>query len=117
MSEPRKDSPALSEIGFHYSKSAMFRTIHVDGAFGGVTPQGFIDVNLYSERVSVPSYINFDLTEGKVGNELSREGVSGSGLVREIEVGAMISLPVAKALVRWLNDQIRAMETLGGEDR
>ncbi len=100
-------------VPFHYIKSNSFRVIHTDGAVGNVTPSGLIFVGLYSERSAIPQMMVHDLTEsGQVGSEHPDERVGKKGIVREVEVGATMSVEVAQTIVTWLQERIDLVQKL-----
>ena len=100
-------------ISFNYIKSNGFRVLHVDGAIGSITPAGLIFVGLYSEQNAIPQIMVHQITDtGQVGSENQEERVGKKGIVREVEVGAMMSLETATALVAWLQEQIKLVDTL-----
>lgn len=105
------ETPSL--IPFNYIKSNSFRVLHVDGAIGSITPAGLIFVSLYSERNAIPQIMVHEITEsGQVGIEHQEERVGKKGIVREVEVGAMMSVETATALVAWLQERINLVQKL-----
>ena len=102
---------AARTINFHFIKSADFRVIHVDGAHGGVTPHGYVQMTLYSERAAIPQRTTHGISdEGRVGGELRDERLSRDGPVRECEVTALMDVATAIALRTWLDDRIGAIQ-------
>jgi hypothetical protein len=100
-------------VSFHYIKSNLFRVLHTDGAIGGITPSGLIFVALYNERAPIPQIMVHEITEsGQVGTEHQDERVGKKGVVREIEVGAMMSVETATSLVKWLQEKIDLVQKL-----
>jgi hypothetical protein len=100
-------------VSFHYIKSNFFRVLHTDGAVGSITPGGLIFVGLYNERAAIPQVMVHEITEaGQVGAEHQGERVGKKGVVREIEVGAMMSVETAKSLVTWLQEKIDLVQKL-----
>jgi len=99
------------KIRFHYIKSNYFRVVHVDGAYGGITARGTIEINLYSERPPIPQVAVHQVKpDGTLGDEIKEERVGRDGIIREIEVGATMDLEVAKSLMMWLKDKIQTIE-------
>lgn len=98
------------EITFHYIKSNHFRIVHADGAWGGITPRGLLQINLYSERQPIPKQTVYPLEGEKLGTELLDRRQSRDGPVREMEVGAMIDLNTARSLRNWLDEKIAELE-------
>lgn len=109
LSPEKEASP--DRVEFRYLKGNSFRVIHVDGAWGGVTPRGDIHLVLYNERPSIPdSVFNAITDEGYIGNEIPGAAKVAAGMVREVEVDAIMSLPTAKVLLQWLTHKINFLE-------
>ncbi|MEB2346131.1 MAG: hypothetical protein OZ948_15490 [Deltaproteobacteria bacterium] len=107
------DPARPSKVRFHYIKSSDFRVVHVDGAHGGVTPSGYVQMSLYSERLPIPRVTVQAITpEGKLGTELADERVSRDGPVREVEICAVLDFATAVALRDWLGTQIDLLRAL-----
>lgn len=103
-----------ASVKFHYIKGNFFRVSHADGAIGNITPAGLIFVGFYSERAAIPQMMVHEINnEGQVGNEFPDQRVAKEGIVRELDVGTVMSVPTAKHFVRWLNQQIEIAERLG----
>ena len=103
-----------SNVRFSYIKSNFFRVLHVDGAIGGVTPQGFIHCALYNERQAIPQITEHELIDNKLGGDATRtEG--RVGFVREVEADLIISRNVAGELRDWLTRQIEMLDKLKKE--
>jgi len=107
--EPQK------RIRYYYLKSQGFRGIHVDGAIGGLAPNGRgLVIGLFSERGPYPQQVEFDIRpEGaafKLGDEVPGSAVGKQGIVRELEVEAFMDLQTARAIQGWLAQHIVALE-------
>lgn len=100
-----------AEVAFDFIKSNFFRVISVDGAFGGLSPQGrSIHMALFSERRPLPQKTVHQLGEGgTLGDELLDRRESRSAFVREIEVDVVMDLPTALAVRKWLTRKIEEM--------
>lgn len=95
-------------LKFHYIKGNFFRVVHADGAIGGLTPSRQIFMSLYSERSAIPQIIEMEVTsEGRLGKEIQREGKEG--LVRELEIGVMLSADAAEAIAAVLQEHAKAI--------
>src|ERR1700686_3831303 len=100
-------------IPFHYIKSNEFRVLHADGAVGSVTPGGLIFLGIYSERAPIPQLMTHEITDaGQVGPEHVDERVSKKGVVREVEIGAMMSAEVATQVIAWLQEKVDLIHKL-----
>jgi hypothetical protein len=98
------------KLRFVYKDSPAYRTVHVQGAYGGLTPTGQIFAGVYSERTDYPesSVLEIDPTGHVVGKE-QYSGVSTT-YVREVEVGLLMSLDTAKSFHSWLAERIKILE-------
>lgn len=113
----KKKKELMKQIDVHYLKTSNYRTYHVDGMFGGVTPSGKIYVELFTHRAVTPQIIRYSITaEGMLGEEIEREGKEG--IVREIETGIVMDIDVAKVFRTWLDEKIKNFEemTIKGEE-
>jgi len=89
----------------HFINSNLFRVIHADGAWGGITPQFNIQMALFSERHPIPTEVSYKLEPSGLRD----------GIVREIEADVIMSLDVARALRIWLDNKIGEAEELRAE--
>ena len=105
-SDPAIKIPA--KIDFVFIHSQFSRVVHVDGAWGSITPQGNISMALFNERGSVPTKVQYTITD----NKLAGEKASGSMPTREVEIEAVMSLEVAKSIHTWLGQKIEQVEGL-----
>jgi hypothetical protein len=105
------DTPTT--VPFHYIKSNFFRVLHTDGVLGSITPAGLIFVTLYSERVAIPQTMVHEITEsGQVGIEHQDERIGKTGIVREIEIGTVMSVDTAAYIVKWLQEKIELVHKM-----
>lgn len=101
------------KITFHYIKSAQHRVVHVDGAFGAVTPKGFISMGLFSERFPFPTESTHSLIDDGSALKNEADEVKGKkGIVREIDVTAVLTPDLAKKIAEWLIQKATEAEKL-----
>lgn len=105
------------KIKFHLIKSNLFRVVHADGAWGGLTPRGLLEVNFYSERTPIPREITLAINAEPphIGGELMEERVTRDGILREVEVGVMMDLAAATSFRDWLDKHVKEMERISKE--
>ena len=108
--EEADGKPASGQIRFHYIKSGYFRTVLADGAWGGVSPAGRINIVFYNERAPIPRIVTHSVKESRLGEELERE--SRDGIVREVEVAVALDLPAAESLLTWLEEKVQILREL-----
>lgn len=99
------DKTKINDIVFHYLKTSSYRTYHVDGIFGGLTPRGSLYVELFVERKPTPTMVKHKISgSGEIGEEILREGKRG--FIREIESGLIMDINMAKTFHKWLGSKI-----------
>jgi hypothetical protein len=107
MAKPIKD-----KVNIHYQKNPLYREIHVDGLFGGLTPKGKVSLNFYGERLAIPKCEEHAITkEGKLGRLTKVSEDSKDGIIREIEFGTYFDIEVIKDLKNFLETKIKEHET------
>ena len=89
----------------HNKISKSFRELHVDGAYGGITPKGLCNINFYAERLAIPKASEFKIEDEKLV-KISDSADSKKGIIREFETGVYMTIDTAKELHKWLGDQI-----------
>lgn len=104
----KKDS-----IVIHNIKNSNFRQIHIDGAHGGITPSGFINLNFYSQRGVIPKGTEFAIDEtGKIIEAIRDIEDSKSGIIREFEFGVYMDINTCKNLKDFLEQRIEEYKRL-----
>lgn len=103
-------------IVIHNIKNPGFRQIHVDGAQGGITPSGFINLNFYSQRGVIPLGTEFNIdSENKIAEPIQNIEGSKSGIVREFEMGIYMDLNTCESLKNFLESKIIELKRLQAE--
>lgn len=113
MEQPDKKQP--DQLRIHNKISNNFHELHVDGAFGGITPRGLLNINFYAERLPIPKATDFKVTNNKLEN-IGDSADSKKGIIREFEVGIYMTIDAAKQLHKWLEDNIDKFNKLKGEN-
>jgi len=105
-----------SSVNFHYVKSNFFRVLHVNGAFGGLSPDGGIFMALFNERAPLPDVtVQKVESNGQLGKEVVEQRRSSDGIVRELEVGLSMDIRTARLLLDWLKERIELVEKFSAE--
>lgn len=104
-------------IQYDFIKSNSFRVVHVDGAFGGITPRGFIHMAIYNERGPIPKQITNRLKEdGSVGEEIFERRITREAIVREVEADLIFTKETAIVIRKWLDEKITQIEELNQQN-
>ena len=106
LNAPRSTSSVPKEFPeIKYQRSAQFRVIHCDGAFGGFTPKRLLGMSLYAERNNLPdkSVLNVD-DEGMLRERLV---FSKREIIRQVEATVLLSVDDAESLGSWILEQVK----------
>lgn len=99
-------------VKFNYLKSNYFRTVHMDGAIGNITPGGYIHMAIYSERPAIPREMVYKMNpDGTLGEINEKETIKREGIIREMEVDVMMGIGTAKSVIKWLEEQVQKHES------
>ena len=102
-----------SRIHYDYLKSNQFRVLHVDGAWGGLTPTGLVNMVLYSERPPIPRQTTHDVAEdGSLSEVEELRDVRDAVAVRDMEVAAIMHPRVAAQLRDWLDAKVKEWDAI-----
>ncbi len=97
------------QVTFHYLKGPDFRTIHVDGAIGGLTPSGHLHIAFYAERMAIPQQTTQQVNpDGTLGDESTRE--VKEGVVRQMETDIIVNESTARNIKVWLDQKLEEFE-------
>lgn len=107
-----EESIAVPILRSHYIKGNYFRAIHIDGAFGGPTGNGFICMSVFNERHPIPQQTGHFIDGISVGDEAPEARVSKDGIIREMEAALYMSVPTARRIVEWLSRKIVQAESM-----
>lgn len=107
------DNSKEKTIIIHNIKNPGYRQVHIDGAHGGITPNGFVNVNFFSQRGVIPKGTEFSITEnGKIDKSLRDIEDSKTGIVREFEFGTYMDINTCKSIKNFLEKKIEEYNTL-----
>lgn len=109
-----KDAPALKEdVKFDYLKSNFHREIIADGAFGGLTPRGYIQMSIFCERNPIPKQTVHKIKkDGTLSNEIREERIAREAIIRSIETTLIMDLDTATVIRNWLDNHIKKAKEL-----
>ncbi len=91
----------VDSVEIEYEKSNFCRVVHVNGAWGGITPNLEVRMALYSQKSAIPGVMTIEV----VGSRLQEIPDAVTRYTREIEVEAMMSASTARTLAAWLIDK------------
>ncbi len=96
-----------------FKKAGNLTVAGVDGVYGGVAPQGKINMNFYVETTVIPESISISVDEsGRVLKETSNNSIKDSLSTREVIASLNMDLHIAKSFSVWLTQKITELESL-----
>lgn len=105
-------------IKFDYLKSNYHREILVEGAHGGLTPKGHLQMSVFNERRPIPKQTVHPVTEdGTIGLEILDERLSRDSIIRSVEATLLMDIPTAKIIYEWLRKHIEIADKLGSSQK
>ena len=117
--DPKTPAPAIvsivpqpdQELSFDMIKAPLFRGIHADGVWGGITPQGLFSLTFFGERFPIPEHVSHKVAPGQtLGEEIPEKRVSRSSIVRELEVCVYMAPHTARAFHEFLGQQLQQFQ-------
>ena len=99
-----------TRVALNYIKSNFFRVIHADGCHGGITPQGFVQMAIFSERLPIPQRVVYQLSPQGVLIDPPMESIGREGAIREVEVEMLMTPEMARSLGAWLLDKAKQFD-------
>ncbi len=104
------------KVRFEYEETVSGSLNYTHGVWGGINPQGEIEMNFYQEKDKIPPFSERSLSpEGVLGPELIPFEDDTRTVVRSIHSKILVNFQTAKALHDWLAEKIEAMEEENSE--
>ena len=112
----RPDYPM--KVVYEYEIDPECPRVPAHGVWGGVSPHGEIEMNIYSEGDKLPQYSERLVhPDGSVGDESSPlDNQHSKTIVRRIHAKVFMNYQTARAVLDWLEEKVRALEVdeMGG---
>jgi hypothetical protein len=104
----------MKELKIKYKFDSNYNPTYINGAVGGINPQGEIVANFYLERGPIPNSTTFELTaENQLGNIINTNPDDlQKSLIRFVECGIVLNLNSARQINQWLTEQINTLEAI-----
>ena len=108
MSDSNTPDKKIAELVLNYIKADNFHSVLSTGVIGGITINSLIDLNFFTDRVTIPKSVTLEVDENGQQKEISRD--TKTGVIREVQFGVLMDVNTAKTLVEWLNNNIKLIE-------
>lgn len=101
----------LLRIRYEYEQSPETRLHYTHGVWGGINPQGEIELNFYTESDKLPPYSERIIApDGSFGHEMAPHEDNLKIVVRRIHSKLLLNYHTAQAVLEWLQDKIETLE-------
>ena len=90
-----------NKVKIKYVKSHDFKTSLSTGIYGGLTSNGMINANFFTDRAIIPTHQTIEIDESG-RQQGSPEDIKDGDLVREVQFGTLMDINTTKLIVSWL---------------
>ncbi|MBO4301280.1 MAG: hypothetical protein J5861_06725 [Desulfovibrio sp.] len=106
------ESPTKIRYQYQMADEARLQTAH--GVWGGINPQGEIEMNFYHESDDLPPYSEQIIApDGSIGHEIMPEEQEVRVVNRFIHSRVLLNYHTARAMLEWLEEQVAILEEEG----
>lgn len=98
-------------IRYEYEQTPETRLQYAHGVWGGINPQGEIELNFYTESDKLPPYSERIIApDGSFGHEMAPCDDSVKIVTRLINSKLILNYHTARAVLEWLQDKVETLE-------
>ena len=98
-------------IRYEYEQNPETRLQYAHGVWGGINPQGEIELNFYTESDKLPPYSERIIApDGSFGHEIAPYDDSIKVVTRRIHSKLILNYHTARAVLEWLQDKVEILE-------
>lgn len=101
-------------IRYEYEMDPKERLEFAHGVWGGINPQGEVELNFYTESDKLPPYSERIIApDGSFGHEMAPFDENLKVIVRRIHTRLVLNYHTARAVLEWLEDKVDILEEEG----
>lgn len=105
-------------IRYEYEQDPETRVRYAHGVWGGINPQGEIELNFYTESDKIPVFSErIVAANGNLGHEMSPYDESLKVITRNIHSRLILNYHTARAVLEWLEEKVDVLEAEGDNVR
>jgi hypothetical protein len=104
------------EVAIAYERASDYRIIPANGVYGGPTPQGDFRLEFYVEGLALPTEAKHTIVEGKLTDPTARPSSEMPRLVRQIQMGVLLSEEQTRNLAAWLLKRLAEVDKVKSEE-
>ncbi len=113
MSRRKPEGTAFPiKVIYEYELDDACPRVPVHGVWGGVSPHGEIEMNIYSEGDKLPQFAERMIhPDGTVSDETSPlDEQQSKTIVRRVHAKLFMNYHTARAILEWLEEKVQALE-------
>ena len=111
----KSGSNVPTKIRYEYQQDPDTRIRYAHGVWGGINPQGEIEVNFYLESDKIPPHSErFIAPDGSFGHEVVPHDEELRVVARTIHSRVILNYHAARAVLEWLEDKLEMLEMEDG---
>ena len=98
-------------IRYEYAENPESRLHYAHGVWGGINPQGEVELNFYTESDKLPAYSERIIApDGSFGHEMAPIDDDLKIVTRRIHTKLILNYYTARAVAEWLRDKVDILE-------
>lgn len=105
-------------VRYEYEQEQRPQLKYAHGVWGGINPQGEVELNFYTESDKIPPYSESIIAaDGTLGHEICPGDENLKVIVRNIHSRLVLSPSTARAVLEWLEEKVEALEAEADSSR
>lgn len=106
-----QDNKYPHRIRYEYEFEPKTRLNLAHGVWGGINPQGEVELNFYTESDKMPPFSERIVApDGSFGHEMAPYDDDVRVITRSIHSRVVLSYHTARSVLEWLEDKVEALE-------
>lgn len=98
-------------IRYEYEQDGNTTLHYAHGVWGGINPQGEVELNFYTESDKLPPFSERLIApDGSFGHEMSPFDESTKIVTRRVHSRLLLNYHTARAVLEWLQDKVETLE-------
>src|SRR5574344_1916308 len=99
------------KLRYEYEVAPEARPHYAHGVWGGINPQGEIEMNFYLESDKIPAFSERIISpDGSLGHEMAPGMTDVRVITRNINAKVVLNYQTARAVLEWLEDKVELLE-------
>lgn len=98
-------------VRYEYVVEPETRLNYAHGVWGGINPQGEVEISFYVESDKMPPYSECIVApDGTFGHEMAPYDEEQRVVIRHVHSKVVLNYHTARAMLEWLEDKVNILE-------